>query len=104
MASRKERIEAIKQRLNETSKTVLGLPLSFLLTKGVQNPVVVAHVTRGVAPPVCDSYMVEVFTPTGVCIDIGQVAFDSESGAMFVVKHTPALQSLLDRMSPGDRY
>ena len=104
MANRKQRIEEIKKRLDDTAKTVLGLPLSFRPTKGIANPVVVAHVTRGQAPPLCDSYLVDVFTPTGVGIEIGQVAFDSESGSMFGVKSTPALQALFDRMTPTDRY
>ena len=104
MANRKQRIEEIKTRLRETAKAVLGLDIQFKPTNGVANPVVVAHVTRGVKPPLCDSYKVEVYTPTGVGIEIGQVAFDSESGSMFGVTNSPALTALCDRMPAGDRY
>ena len=104
MAKTKERIEEIKQRILNIAQQTLGLPLLFRPAKPVQvpTPAVLGQ------PVKCDAYRVEIVSPTGVGIDVGQIAFDSESGNVFlcsgVLNNTPTLSMLFDKMDPKDRF
>lgn len=100
MAKVKERIEDIKQRMLNIAQQSIGLPLLFRPVKGVGVP---APVVMS-APKVCDSYRVEVTTPTGFGIDVGQIAFDTETGNLFAVVTTPTIGMLFDKMDPKDRF
>ena len=100
MAKTKERIEEIKQRIIDLTQQTVGLPLLFRPAKKVGVPA-----PKVLGPKVeCDSYRVEVVTPTNFGIDVGQVAFDPDSGNVFVVQSSGLLSTLFDKISPKDRF
>lgn len=105
MAKTKERIEEIKQRVQNVAQTIIGLHLFFRPTKGVSNPGGVVRTMRDMTAPLSDAYRVEVVSPTGFGLDVGHVAFDAESGNMFAVGDPSyTIGVLLDKMDPKDRY
>jgi len=100
MAKVKETIEEIKRRILNIAQTAIGLPLLFRPSKGVGVP---APVVLS-APKVCDTYQVEAVSPTGFGIGVGIIAFDPETGKVFVVVNTPTLGMLFDKLDPKDRF
>jgi len=100
MAKTKDRIEEIKQRIIDLMQLTVGLPMLFRPSKKVGVPA-----PKVLGPKVeCDSYRVEVVTPTGFGIDVGQVAFEPDSGNVFIVQPSVLLTALFDKVNPKDRF